>query len=422
MQIFLIGLNHKTAPVEVRERAYFSHHRLKDALETLMERTVEGCIILSTCNRTEIYGVTATPAETKVETTQFLADYHGIDIKYLESYLYYMTGSDAVQHLFNVTSGLNSMILGESQILGQVREALRAASESSSLSRLTSRLFHRAIRAGRRVRNETELGRNPLSVSYAGVQLAKQVLGELRKCKALLIGAGEAGQLVAKALNKSGTMDMTIANRTHAGAEHLARQLGGETIPYKHVGKHLNEFDIIITATESPRYVLTKTMVNSAIATRVKRELFLLDLSVPRTIDPKTSSLNHVNLFNIDDLSSIAAENLESRRDATTNARTIIEEERSQFMEWWKSLQSIDVIRDLHKHADEIRSREFSRAIRSLGPASPQQLKILDTMTRSIVSKILHDPTTVLKKQTNQTHLQAARELFQIPDSRSDHP
>ena len=408
-------MNHNTAPLEIRERVSFSSEQLEDALPALAERAVEG-VILSTCNRTEVYSVTVAPSTAGRETRRFLADYHGLELGSVEPYLYDSTGSDAARHLFRVASGLDSMILGESQILGQVREALRAAAESRSLRTPVSRLFHRAIRTGRRVREETDLGRNALSISYAGVQLAERVLGRVRGRRALLIGAGEAGQLVARALRTSGAADLAIANRTPRRAEDLARQLGGRTVPYEQVGEHLGEFDIAIAATESPRPVLTWDMVVSAAASRPQHTMFLLDLSVPRNIEPEASSVDGVGLFNIDDLSSIAEENLESRKAAATDAEVIVEEELARFMGWWESLDAVPIIKGIRRRADDIRRRELARALRELS-ASPQQTEVLDAMTRSIVSKLLHDPTMALKERSDQTHLQAARDLFRVPES-----
>ncbi len=414
MHILLVGLNHKTAPLEVREEVSFPREELLDALPRLKERVGEG-VILSTCNRTEVYTIAHSAASAAGAIRQFVAEYHGLAAEALSPHLYEYTDARAARHLFRVAGGLDSMVLGEHQVLGQVRAALTAASRSGSLGVPLSRLFHGAIRAGRRVREETDISRNALSISYAGVQLAQRTLGSLSGLRVLLVGAGEAGQLVARALRPLGVSDLMIANRTRARAEELARQLGGRTVPMAELQRALVDADIVISATDAPGAIISRDMVREAMPQRAQRLLFLFDLAVPRDIDPLAGEMEGVRLFNIDDLSAIAEENLETRRQAVADAEAVIEEELARFMRWWESLEALPVFRALRRQAEDIRQRELARALRKLSSLTPEQQEVVNALTRSIVRKLLHDPTIALK-QGSSAQLQAARELFRLQD------
>ena len=413
MHILLTGVNHATAPLDVRERVSFSRHQLHEALPLLADHVGEG-VILSTCNRTEVYTVSDAPSDAATRIRDFVADYHGLEPSLVSPHLHDQTGVDAVRHLFRVASGLDSMILGESEILGQVRNALTAAAENGSLGAPVSRLFHRAIRTGRRARDETDVGRNALSVSYAAVGLAQRVLGDLRGLRVLLIGAGNAGQLVARALRTTGSSDLMIANRTSERGEELARSLDGRAVDFSELGPTLEAADIVITATEAPDYVLERGAVASAMGGRPGRPMFLFDLSVPRNIEPTAGDIDEVSLFNIDDLSSIAEENLESRREAAADAEEIVEGEVVRFMAWWDSLEALPLIRTLRERAERTREAELARALRKLPDLSADEIEALDAMTRSIINRLLHDPTVALKRRSDRSQIQAARDLFRL--------
>ncbi|MCH7745421.1 MAG: glutamyl-tRNA reductase, partial [Chloroflexi bacterium] len=409
MRITLIGLNHKSAPLEVREQVSFSKSQLEEALPLLKDRIGES-VILSTCNRTEFYAVGENPARIAEQVRLFIADYHGISAKIISQHLYEYTDADAVRHLLRVASGLDSMIIGESQILGQVRDSLSAASDAQSVQTALLGLFHAAVRTGRRVRDETDVGRNALSISYAGVQLAQRTLGTLSGRKALLIGAGEAGQLVAKALRTVGIADLMIANRTLSRAEDLTQSLGGRAVPFSEIESALGEADIVISATDSPEFVITTAMASSAVNGRGEAPLFLFDLAVPRDVDPQVADLPGLKLFNIDDLFSIAEENLEERKRAAVDAEAIVEDELVRFMAWWDSLDAVPIIKTLRQHAEEVRIRELERALRKVPNLSDEQREVMDALTTSIVNKLLHDPIASLKQQTDKSQLQAARD------------
>ncbi|MCH8826035.1 MAG: glutamyl-tRNA reductase [Chloroflexi bacterium] len=412
----LVGLSHKTAPLETRESVSFLNDQLPAALPSLKEKVGE-CVILSTCNRTEIYAITGNPSGTATKVRDFVTDFHGLAQDAVSPHFYQYTGADAVRHLFRVAGGLDSMIVGESQILGQVRDALSSASDGQTVEVSTLGLFHSAIQTGRRVREETSVGRNPLSISYAGVKLAQRTLGDLKSSKVLLIGAGEAGRLVAGALRTVGVADVMVANRTLERAEELADYLSGRTVPFDEIQDSLSQVDIAIAATDSPSFVVTRDMVERAFADNREAPLFLFDLAVPRDVDPEVASVRGVNLFNIDDLSAIAEENLEDRKRAVVEAEAVVDEEIEKFMKWWDTLDVLPTIRALRRQAEGIRRKEMARAQAKLDGLSDDQMAVVDALTRSIVNRLLHDPTSSLKQGADNARLVAARDLFKLWDS-----
>ena len=414
MHILLVGLNHKTAPLQVRESVAFPKERLAEALPALSSRAGEG-IILSTCNRTEVYSVSDEPVAALQQIKGFVAEFHGLRTEDLAPHLYDYIDGEAVRHLFRVASGLDSMIVGESQILGQVRDSLAAATENESAEFPLVGLFHAAVRAGRRVREETDVGRNALSVSYAGVQLAQRVLGDLRPLKVLLIGAGEAGRLVASALRTVGVSDLVVSNRTKERADELSESLGARVAPFSEIPAALADADIVIAATDSPGFIVTPDMVSNS--GRVQPQFFF-DLAMPRDVDPRVEELEGTTVFNIDDLASIAEENLAERHRAATDAEAIVEEEVTRFLRWWDSLDAVPVIKTLQQQAEEIRKRELERALRRLTDISANDREVVEALTRSIVKKLLHQPTKYLRQGADKSQLQALRELFRMEDDR----
>ena len=412
-QILLVGLSHKSAPLEVREAVSFLSSQLHQALPLLKKEFGEA-VILSTCNRSEIYTVTDDPPRAAESIRRFVAQYHSLDPNVVAPHLYSRTGADAVRHLFGVSGGLDSLIVGESQILGQVRDALSASNEAKATNLTSVRLFHAALRVGRRVRQDTNIGRNPLSISYAGVRLAQRVLGSLSDKRALLIGAGEAGSLVARALRTVGVGDLMIANRTESKAQELADYLSGRVAPFDRLHESLKATDIVIAATDSPSYIITPRMADSLFRAPFETPLFAFDLAVPRDIDPSVSSKCGVRLFNIDDLSAIAEENLEERRRSIGDAELIIDEEVSRFMKWWDSLDVLPTVKAIRRNAEDIRLRELDKALGMLNGISPEERQVVETLTRSIVNKILHDPTDSLKNGATKSQVRAAKELFRL--------
>ncbi len=411
MQVLVAGLNHKTSPLGLLERTAFTRSGLPEAIGILRDR-VGQAVVLSTCNRTEIYTICEQADTTADEIRLFLADFHDLDVEELAAHTYQRTDLDAVRHLFRVTSGLDSMILGESQILGQVRSALTLAADAKAVQVPLSRVFHGAIRTGRRVREETDLGRNALSVSFAAVRLAQRVLGTLQGARVLLVGAGEAGKLVARALHMSGVSEIVVANRTLERGEEVARPLQGRAVGFDDISSIVREADIVVTATEAPGYVISSELLASVAQERVDRPLFVFDLGVPRNVDPDGGSLDGVTLFNIEDLSTVAEENVAKRAEAAVEAEKIVEHEVSRFSEWWGSREAVSIVKALQGRGEEIRSRELDRALRRMGDLSPEQREVVEALTRSIVRKLLHDPTRALKGKAARGRLQAVRDLF----------
>ena len=412
-QILLVGLSHKTAPLEVRESVSFRSSQILEALPVLRDELGEA-VILSTCNRSEIYTVTDSPAQTARSIRRFIAQYHDLPSDSIAPHLYTRTAQDAVKHLFSVSGGLDSLIVGESQILGQVRDALSASNEVKAVNSATVRLFHAALRVGRRVRQETNIGRNPLSISYAGVRLAQRVLGDLSDKRALLIGAGEAGSLVASALRTVGIGDLMIANRTQSKAAELAAYLSSRVVPFENLEDALQSTDIVIAATDSPGFVVNTSMGSSLHRMPGVPPLFAFDLAIPRDIDPRIATEYDVRLFNIEDLSAIAEENLAQRRRSAEDAEVIIDEEVIRFMKWWDSLDVLPTIRAIRRNAENIRERELAKALGMLDDMTLEDRQVVETLTRSIVNKILHDPTDSLKSGATKSHLRAAKDLFRL--------
>ena len=412
-QILLVGLSHKTAPLEVRESVSFRSSQILEALPVLRDELGEA-VILSTCNRSEIYTVTDSPAQAAQSIQRFIAQYHDLPSDSIAPHLYTRTAEDAVKHLFSVSGGLDSLIVGESQILGQVRDALSASNEVKAVNSATVRLFHAALRVGRRVRQETNIGRNPLSISYAGVRLAQHVLGDLSDKRALLIGAGEAGSLVARALRTVGIGDLMIANRTESKASELAAYLSSRVVPFENLEDALQSTDIVIAATDSPGFVVKTSMGSSLHRMPGDPPLFAFDLAIPRDIDPRIATENDVRLFNIEDLSAIAEENLAERRRSAEDAEVIIDEEVVRFMKWWDSLDVLPTIRAIRRNAENIRERELAKALGMLEDMTLEDRQVVETLTRSIVNKILHDPTDSLKSGANKSQLRAAKDLFRL--------
>ena len=422
MQVLCLGLSHWTAPLQVRDKVSFPGSELGRAHLTLRNHVAEG-IILSTCNRTEVYAVASdSDASTQESICQFLSEFHDVDSGLFAPHLYIVTDAEAVRHLFRVASGLDSLILGEPQILGQVRDALAVAAEAKSTGVILSRLFHYGLRTGRRARDETEIGKTALSASYVGVKLAQRMLGSLAGKTVLLVGAGEAGRLVARALRSVGVVDLFIANRTLSRANDLADEIQGSVLAFDKIGHDLKRVDIVISSTDAPGRIFCHSMVAQAMEGRNGRPLFLFDLAVPRDIDPDVADIRGVHLFNIDDLSTIAAENRVKREGAAEAAEAIVEEEVVRFFQWLRSLETVPLINELRAEAEALRCHELERAFRRLPNLDERERRVLEQVSRSIVNKMLHTSISALNQQRASFHLEVARGLEQLRETSSSRP
>ena len=391
MQIVVIGINHKSAPVEVRERVALLEEELPSALAH-SARFFPEAVILSTCNRTEVY---ATAPDTQAggdALKAFLADYHRISPDEFLPHLYVHSQEEAARHLFSVSSGIDSMILGETEILGQVRDALAEASKAERIGMTLSRLFHSALRTGRKAREQTGVSRHAVSVSYAGVQMARQVFGGLEQCRVLVISAGEAGKLTAKSLRDSGAHEIAVANRTYSRAASLAAELGGRPLDFERIQEALVDYDIVISATASARYVLPKEAVAQAMEHRNGRPLCLIDIAVPRDIDPDSRLIENVYLYDIDDLEALSLANMGERRKSVAQVESIIDGEVERFTQWLLALKAVPIIKSLRQKAEALRQRETAKTLAKLQRLSPEDRDRVEALTKAITRKLLHDP------------------------------
>ena len=419
MSLLVLGLDHRTAPVELRERLSVERDQLPDALEQLAEYVPQS-VIVSTCNRTEVYTYDPDDIGLVGRVGDFLIGYSGVPGPELERHIYQLWESDCVSHLFRVASGLESMIVGERQILGQVRAAFSVASQGGYIKSPLTRVFHDALRAGRRVHRETSIGQHSRSVSRAAVQLARGLFDRLDDRHALVIGAGDAGRMVARALVDAGVQQITVVNRTHWRAQDLARQLGGVAAPFENLGCALADADLVISSTGSPGYVVDEAMVAEALAQRRSAEpMMLIDIAVPRDIDPSVGDLDRARLFDIDALAQVAEVSLDGLAGEVQKAGTLVDAELSRFAEWWHSSDAMELVVNMRRRADVVRREEVARTLRMLHEDEDGELaERLHAMTNALVKKLLHQPTAELRSGDNTTDYRVARRLFGNDDDR----
>jgi glutamyl-tRNA reductase len=414
MTILALGLNHKTAPVDIRERVTFGPDIIAGALRSLKEHpAVQEAVILSTCNRTEVY--CCLNEDDHEPLADWLGKFHGIDSDRLAPYLYSHFGADAIQHLLRVSCGLDSLVLGEPQILGQVKTAFQIATDASATGKLLSRLFQHAFSAAKQIRTDTAIGNSPVSVAFAAVSLAKQIFSELSEQTALLIGAGETIELAARHLNQNGIGRIIVANRTVEKAHILAAQFDGFAIALTELSSHLSEADIVISSTASPLPVLGKGTVESALKERRHRPIFMVDIAVPRDIEPEVADLSDIYLYTVDDLDEVIQENMRSREEAAEQAEEIIEHYVGDYLGWLRSLDAVELIQDFRSYAERLRDEVIQKAMQQLNKGkSPEE--VLQFMGHTLTNKLLHTPSAQLRQAgfNGQIELlEAANTLFQ---------
>lgn len=414
MFLVAVGLNHKTAPVEVREQLSFPEHELADALQKLRsQEAVEGCIILSTCNRTEIYAAVLDVKKGLANIKQFMAECLHDDLCEIDNYIYVHTLYDTVHHLFRVAAGLDSMILGETQILGQVRTAYQNACELGATNRILNTLFQQAVSVGKRVRTDTEIDRNAVSISYAAVELSRQIFDDLTGRSILIIGAGKMSELTAKHLVANGVTSVLVANRSYENAVQLAQQFGGEAIKFDNLFDHMVNADIVISATSARNTIIRPVELEQVMSKRNGKKIFLIDIAVPRDIDPVVTKVNGVTLYDIDDLQHVVDRNLESRKKEAIKAQAIVEDEITKFFQWLNSQFVVPTIAALKQFGEEIKQQELEKALTKLGPVSEKEEKIIRVMAHSIVNSLLHNPIVNLKTYANTNHGHLYTEILQ---------
>jgi len=421
MQLFSFGLNHTTAPVNIREQVTFSGDHLTQSLRELRKRDLASeVVIISTCNRTELYAVME--ADNHEPLISWLCECHKIAPAQLQPHLYIHTQPEAIiRHLYRVACGLDSMILGEPQILGQLKNAYQTAREQNSVGRLLSKLFEQSFSVAKQVRTDTAIGSSPVSVAFAAVRLAQQIFGDLRPVTALLIGAGETIELAARHLHENELGRMIVANRTVERARMLAKEFSGYAITLEEIPMHLAEADVVIASTGSPTYILSKEAVVKAIKTRRHRPVFMVDIAVPRDIDPAVGKLEDVYLYSVDDLNEVIQENLRSRAQAAAQAEEILDTQVIHFMGWLNSLNAVDTICDLRELAQETSHSLVQKAKRMLDNGKPPY-EVIDFLAHTLTDTLMHSPCTQLRQASYEGQhdlVEAARRLFQLEEKQT---
>jgi glutamyl-tRNA reductase len=409
-----IGLNHRTAPIEIREKVSFHPSEISSALLELKSYpALQGVVLLCTCNRLEIYAAT-TEVEAGINSIKsFLALHAGLEEKDLNQYLYVHTLYDCVRHLFRVVSGLDSMIMGETQILGQVVNAYEKACEVSVTNKVINVFFQNALTVGKRVRTETQIDQHPTSISYTAVELAKQVFGELNGRSILILGAGEMSALTAKHLVANGATTVMVSNRSYERAKALAEEFCGRAILFNELDDILIEADIVISATAAANFVILPDRIRKVMEARKNRSLLLIDIAVPRDIHPEVATLEGVTLFDIDDLRGVIDSHHKAREQAAVLAERIIEEEMDNFLKWHNSLFVIPTIVALQRKGEQIKNALLVNALDKLGELSPKQDKVIRSLANSIVTHLLHAPITNLKEVANSSQGHLYTEILQ---------
>jgi glutamyl-tRNA reductase len=420
MELIVIGLNHKTAPIEIRERLAFPEDRMEKALSQVKSLpSLKENMILSTCNRVEIYAAARETEKAVLDLKDFLSQYHDLSLKEFEKNLYSLIGEEAVKHIFRVASSLDSMVVGEPQILGQIKSAYNIAAEAKTSGLILHRLLHRAFHVAKRVRTETKIGNSAVSVSFVAVELAKKIFGTLEKRTVLLIGAGEMCELAARHLVSGGIEKVLVTNRTYERAVALALEFRGESIPFEEIHQGLRRVDIVISATNSPKYLIRHEEVSKVIKNRKQKPIFFIDIADPRDIEPRVGDIENVYLYNIDDLQQVANDNIQDREKEAQKAEALVQDEVIKFVNWYHSLEVTPTIVALRKKFEEIRNKELAKTL-SLHPhLSDKERQSLEALTSAIINKILHDPLTLLKQKNEESmadlYLDALHTLFGLP-------
>ncbi|MDD4601388.1 Glutamyl-tRNA reductase [bioreactor metagenome] len=392
MQLVVLGLNHKTASVEVRECFSFTEEQVKAALKHLHEYDgINECVLLSTCNRTEMYAVVDDAEDAYPVMQQFLGRV-AVHHDNIEKYFYYYTEEKCIDHLFRVSSSLDSLVIGEGQILSQVKKAYSIARDAETTSTVLNTLFHRAIAVGKKVRTVTRIAHNAVSVSYAAVELAKEVVGDLSNSNVLILGAGEMSELTARHLVANGVKTVFVSNRRFERAELLARKFDGVAVPFEDFMKCAAKADIIITSTGAPHYLIRSWDAAHLMPKRQGKPIILIDIAVPRDVEPEVAAINGVSLYNIDDLEAVVESNMRLREQEVEAAEKIIAEEMSELINKFRYLSFRPILARLTNKAEQIRQRELKRALVKLTDITPDERKIIENMSKMIIRKMLRDP------------------------------
>ena len=418
----VVGLSHRTAPVEVRERLAVSPEDMQQELRELSAASgFEEALLISTCNRVELYATSANPVQATQNARETLSS--RLEGVAEDDVLYQERGIDVVRHVFRVAASLDSLVVGEPQILGQVKEAYDAASEAGTMGTLLGRCFTQAFATAKRVRNETGIAEGTVSVSSIACELAKKIFGDLDGRRTLLLGAGEMGEAAARSLRQTGTK-LHVCNRSEERAQALASACDGRAVPYERLTTELAEADVVVASTASPNFILTPKLMKGVVRTRRHRPLFIIDIAVPRDVDPRVGNMDNVFVYDVDDLQQVAEENLAVRAREAAQAESIIEQEVESFIAWRRSLELAPTIVALRKRFARVAEEELRRSLPRLEGVSDADRAILEAMSRSMVNKLLHQPMTELKAGAggpDGAHLiDAVRRLFALAEDESE--
>ena len=419
-EILLIGINHKTAPVELRECLAFTEDESESALGALSRKShIEEVLLFSTCNRVEVLVVTANKAAAIDATKDYIAEANKIPRKEFEDSLYIHEGDEAVRHIFRVASSLDSMVVGEPQILGQVKNAYRRATEAKASGVILNRLLHRTFLVAKRIRTETGIGDHAVSISYAAVELGRKIFGSLEGKNVLLVGAGEMAELAVEHLIRNRVGKIYVANRTFENGVELARRFNGQAIRFEEIADSLQRVDIIISSTGSPDYVITRDQVKGVIRIRRNRPIFFIDIAVPRDIDPRVNRLTNSYVYDIDDLQGVIEENIEDRQREAIKGERIVDEAVIRFREWYASLEVVPTIVALRNKLESIAETEIKKTLQS-NKIPESSIGAIQKMAGSLINKIMHDPMVYLKKDSmpgdKSKHIDTVRKLFKLDE------
>ena len=400
VELVFVGLNHQTAPIEMRDRLAIVPTRLQAALTDAASRPgLSEVVLLSTCNRSEVWTVAQDPQVGVAAIYSFLRDHHGIKIEEVEPHLYTHVQADAIRHMFRVVSGLDSMVLGEPQVAGQVKEAFEAARNARTAGFLLERLYQHALRTHKRIRNETRLGEGAVSISYVAVELARKIFGDLSQRRVMVLGAGEMSELALQCLEGAGARTIRVSNRTHHKAVELAKRHNWEAIAWENFPAALVETDIVISSTGAPHPVVRVPMVREVMARRRNAEIFIIDIAAPRDVEAEVANLYNVFLFNLDDLNAIAVENRRQRRTEAEAAERIVEAETAEFMQWLATLDVKELIVALRNSFDAVRQSELEWLKSKVGQLSDRDWEMVVQFSNRLMNKLLHRPVTTLREK-----------------------
>ncbi len=426
-ELHLVGLNYKTAPVEVRERFALTDPAVLEKGVVDLTGPVRECMILSTCNRVELLAVSQ--GDARAALLESWAGARGEAAAALQPYTYAYRGQEAVRHLFTVASSLDSMVLGEPQILGQLKEAYRCALEKRQAKGILNRLLHKAFSVAKRVRTETAIASSAVSISYAAVELAKRIFDDMTKTHAMLIGAGEMAELAATHLVNAGIASVRVSNRTFERAVQLARQYDGQAVPFDALPEHLAQVDIVISSTGAHEPIIRADDMREVLRKRKNKPMFFIDIAVPRDIDPEVNGLDNIYLYDIDDLKEVVEENLANRREEALRGHAIVAEETAIFCAWLESLDLQPTIVELIRRGERIAQAEMERALKKLGPLPDDAQKVLSAMLSSVVNKLNHEPICFLKRRCAEEdelavqRIATVRRMFNLDgDAATDEP